>query len=197
LILWTDTDCLILVIVNDNRFQETDMNFRKWMNTNSKAVIGVSVAVILIFLISLFRSCTPASPPRITRAYYYDLGTNQLFSASESNVPPIPAPSDDGKKGQASGVHAYVFSCGDCDDDTKRFIGYLETFTPEAHQAAIELQNPNSATTGPAMSAHIAGRLVMNPDDKKTGWVPSRSRQGSNIQSSKCGAGHMPTPCFP
>ncbi len=73
---------------------------------------------------------TPQSPtnpakPRLTGNYYYDLNTGKLFVAATDDFPPIEAPSGPAPDGRKAGVRAYVFSCGDCDDPTKRFIGYV------------------------------------------------------------------------
>ena len=74
----------------------------------------------------------PAPQAGATEVWYYDLGSKKLFSHIEQ-IPPIDAPS--GKfEGGKGGVLAAVFSCGACDDESKRFIGWLVNGKPDSRK---------------------------------------------------------------
>jgi hypothetical protein len=185
---------------------------RAWVNRYSWVVTLVSLG-ILIFCLNFF---DPTLPPFFgwlfphthsvpVQYYFYDLSNGQLFAADTSALPPIPAPS--GKKtpdGRDAGVRAIVFSCGDCKDEKQRYIGYLETFTPEAKETMISMMKqistaPSSmpATQG-MQDPMMYGRMIMDP--QKPGWLTMDSpAAGKLIQESmgKCGPGKYPAQCFP
>jgi hypothetical protein len=180
---------------------------RAWVNRYSWVVRMASAIVLIICLYFLsppppfLHWLYPQRPP--SQTYYYDLTNGQLFADDQYAFPPIPAPS--GKKtpdGRDAGVRAYVFSCGDCNDEKTRFIGYLETLTPEAKETIISMNYANGKsstmpTTQP-VDPMMYGREIMDP--QKPGWLTMDSpAAGQLIQESlsKCGPGKYPMECFP
>jgi hypothetical protein len=144
----------------------------------------------------------PTKPPAgqlITKAYFYDLQTGMLFVGDNSAIPPIPAPS--GKKssdGQDLGVRAIVFSCGNCKDESSRYIGYVETFTPEARDAIKAMMEHPDKSPPDGRDPMMFGRYIMDPEVGD--WLTMDSpAAGKLVQDSmsKCGADKYPTQCFP
>ena len=185
------------------------MKMREWINKNSPLVTIGAVLVLIVCLFVLLRQINPPVPPPITKAWFFDLETNKLFIGPNAALPPIPTPS--GKKdanGSDQGVRAIIFSCGQCSDESKRYIGYLETLTPEAKeqiQAMMDAASkvtpdgpPPPPPTQPMGDPMMNGRLIASPD--KGGWLTMDSPDaGKLIQESmsKCGEGKYPTQCFP
>jgi hypothetical protein len=127
------------------------MGIRDWTNRNPRTVSGVVGAVVVVALASIVvqvmatRHRAPTSSPSI---YYSDDDGKTFFAASSDLVPPF---DHDGQPA----VRAYVFSCS----SGKSFVGYLERYTPAAHDAIAaghrtadverfgrELKRPGDAT---------------------------------------------------
>ncbi len=140
----------------------------------------------------------PRPRARVVDVYFYDLGTDQLFAAPATELPPIDAPS-----GAGNGVRVYVYGCGDC-SDANRFIAYLEKYTPHAKAAQEKLMN-----VGPDADPNLAlgyddlmmeGGLLVRAV-KGGPWVPMYSDEGMKIASEvldedKC-KGTRLVPCLP
>jgi len=95
------------------------------------------------------------------------------FAASSSNVPPFDY---NGKQA----VRAYVFEC-----NGKRFVGFLERFTPEAHKLMVE----NKGTP----QTRVYGREMKRPGDAT--WVKSGDYNGmGKVMDIKCPDGSSGTP---
>lgn len=135
-----------------------------------------------------------------TGVFYYDLGTEKLFTGQLSDMPPVPAPSGfkqaDGADG---GVRAHVYACGNCSDPSKQFIAYLETTTPpvrelvaKMRELAIRVQSASadaaqpSDQSGSPSDAQLLiqmreeaqnGQLIALPQ-KPIKWVPVYSEEG-------------------
>jgi len=142
------------------------------------------------------RSVQPAR--RNDRAWFFDLNTNQLFVDDVRAIPPITAPS-----GPRAGVRAYVFTCGDCNDAKQRFIGYLETYTPDAARQLADARrslesDPQSVDYLMVARDARAGRLIRRPNDAD--WTPAHSEAGVAIITSlarRCPQGTRIRPCLP
>jgi hypothetical protein len=174
------------------------------------------IVVMLVVRVNQFPGQTAAmmTPPPIASNYYYDLNTQQLFVDDAELIPPIHTASGeyvaaDGA-GSGAGVKAYVFACGDCSDPTKRFIGYLEMYTPEAQQKMqqfmMQAQQPGASISPEAYlmyeEGQVSGRLIKRADDEQ--WVPAESDEGAlivNELTMKCphdqGKDWRLRPCFP
>ena len=148
------------------------MTIREFLNKNSPVVVICAILVLIGCVVFVLHTNETLHPPMIKNAYYYDLETGKIFIGPSDGIPPIPSPS--GHKdpnGNNMGVRAILFSCGKCDDESSRFIGYLETLTPEAkeqmtflrHQAELGIVVPPTGPVGmqppapPATTAPTTG----------------------------------------
>lgn len=161
---------------------------RDWANQNSSLVSIVAVLLIVGALTYLIVS-SGRKGPKFEGRYYYDLNTDKLFRVKTDEYAPINAPSGPLGDGQPAGVLAYVFTCGECDPDLDRktpedlaaagmFVGYLETYTPEAKKQLSEAQG--DAAGG------VSGKMVRTLDYDT--WFDAYSMQGIQIQSVIRGA---------
>lgn len=152
--------------------------WRKFINQNATAVTLVSVVATMAALAWMLRppqdEQAASEGPRL--AYFYDLGTDQIFTAPVNPLPPIDAPS-----GRNQGVLAYVFGCGNCAPEN-RHVAYLEMYTPEA-QAQLRSREPALASGNAEMvEISIEGRLYRVPDQDK--WIDANSPQAVAVQES-------------
>lgn len=174
---------------------------------------GNMQAVIVLGLLALiasggFRAASavlaqPEAAPRGGRAhniYYFDLGTNALYSAPSTSPTPMPAPSGKlGPNGTLGGVRAYVFACGSCDDPASRFTAYLETIDPvsltppppDPGVAAVPTETetvaPVPTAAAPAAPAKPVahppgfGRVIALPEPDPR-WISPTSEEGLLLQ---------------
>jgi hypothetical protein len=166
------------------------MNLREWMNQNSAVVTIIAVVLLLVSLGVIIMTLTPKNPARVVDVYFMDTSDGSLFVDKSDQLPPVAAPS--GK----DGVRAFVFSCGDCGDEASRFVGWLETYTPDAKKAiSAPSDNPEAGMDNYEVVEN--GHMVCDPVSKK--WVMANSEQGFKIMDmiqNKCGT-EAPKPCFP
>lgn len=168
------------------------MKARNWLNNNSAMVTILAVVVLILSLATIIITMRPASyTPRVIDVYYYDLDTKQLFVDKSDKYPPIATPS-----GGQKGARAYVFSCGDCADESQRFIGYLEVYTPEAKKI---LENPNAdpAAMADPIDVYEDGRLLATEQGQQ--WHKASSVQGFEVMDApqtRCG-NNAPNSCNP
>ena len=102
------------------------MSIREKINENQNLVVVVAVVIIVVaVLFMVMRGGGGGGPSGPGTAYYMDTVTNEVFTDDAALFPPI-----DHNGNPAVRVH--YFSCGDCDDKDKRFIGFYEKYTPEA-----------------------------------------------------------------
>lgn len=152
---------------------------RNQINGNPKFVIGLSAASSVLLLLIVITSLT-ASGPGVTRerekAWFYDLNTQQLFAAAGDDVPPIDAPSGALTDGQPAGVRAYVFSRVSEPNESERFIGYLEMFTPEGKEMISTIRKSGTKVTSDVIRQLNRNRLLRRPSD--TNWFPADSNDG-------------------
>jgi hypothetical protein len=148
------------------------------------AVAAVLILVGAVLIITRARNPTPEPSPKL---YFYDLGPSsadpldRTFVLEASEVPPVKPPSGYvTPAGSPGGVRAYVFACGDCNDSARRFIGFLETYTPAAKAALLEQgkqvqADPKAAMSRPTPVINL-GHLVGTPDGSR--WAPFDSGEG-------------------
>lgn len=182
------------------------MRLRDSMNNNSALVTVLAIVILIVSLGFIIYQARPNRyAPRVVDVYYYDLGSGQIFLGKSDKVSPIDAPSGPGSSGEPNGVRAYVFSCTNCDDESSRFIGWLEKYTPEAKQAMLNPPAPDTsgnAAAGPDPTeiwekGHLIAAYKANAGELK--WVVNNSDAGFRIMQSletKCPGG-QPNPCFP
>jgi len=146
--------------------------------------------------------------------WFYDLGSKQLFIASSKLVPPIDAPSGPLSDGSPAGVRAYVFTCGDCADPDKRFIGWLERNTTQNENQIDPRTSPRTSPRTAQSTANSSPDDIPRPirtrgysrssrqirsinDDT---WVAANSSQGFKIRRAvhtRCTSGSPVKQCYP
>jgi hypothetical protein len=180
------------------------------------AALAIAVLAAMIWMAEPAAALTPVPPPPITEVYYYDTVTGELYKGPVKEFPPIATPkgSLDGQ-GLPAGVKANVFSCGKC-EASEWYIGYLETYTPEAREAEIRLHEelekvqtqpatqpgPGMPPMGPTpeqMMTIAQGHLVAEVKAPLQ-WAQQESAPGAqlvNAANKKCGGQAYPQQCFP
>lgn len=134
----------------------------------------------------------------LVHVYYYDLGSGELFVDWSNEIPPVKAPSGPDANNMPQGVRAYVFSCGDCSDESQRFVGWLETYTPEVKQMLLTPRKRDSLQEQEYLDFIKSGHLVRLTDSDA--WVPADSEAGFSVTASveaRCGPQGQSRPCFP
>jgi hypothetical protein len=104
------------------------MDVRRWLNENPKVTIGVVAAIAVIGTGSIVMQVLASRrgfPTKLPDSYFTVDDGKTFFVANSENIPPFDY------KGQQA-VHAYVFLC-----DGKKFVGYLERYTPESRAAIL------------------------------------------------------------
>lgn len=139
-----------------------------------KACIGALCVSLIIVTIWLSLSSGTEEPIVDTELmWFYDLNTNELFTADKTSFPPIDTESGPTPDGKPAGVIANVLTYDPTgEDESQQFIAYLETLTGEgkvAWQEALE-------TDRLAEMDWATGRLVKRLEDKV--WVKADSPEG-------------------
>ena len=178
-----------------------------------RVLIGVIAGVVLVVsVMAIFRQARgPSLPSLPTSEWYWDLNTRQLFSAPLGQIPPITAPSGASKDGSLAGVRAHVFGCGDC-SEAKRFVAYLETYTPEVKQRLLEFRENSRSKERPRAGPELNMGDVMIDTNLRMGTatvvkrvddpdcVPMKSEEGQRIVQEalrRCGGKDVARPCSP
>lgn len=115
----------------------------------------------------------------VMMAYYYDQNTKELFTLPTETEWQVERPSGE-FEGEPAGVRAYVYACGPCNDESKRFTAWLAKPLPE------DQRKPDSEAF-----------LMRRPEDKK--WVRNDSPEGNRIMQEnrrRC-AGEQVNLCRP
>ncbi len=189
------------------------ISIREFMNRHSVLVVIVSVVVMFLAVMYAFNGTGGGTARPPTELYFYDTMTGELFVASAKEYPPINTPSQ-AAGSKPAGVRANVFSCGKC-NEKEWYIGYLETYTPEAKEVQLKLDEEMSRPVPPAAGDAgpvppigpsledskrlIDGHLVASPKavDK---WLKQESNEGASLASGavkKCPDNKYPQQCFP
>jgi len=163
---------------------------------HEKPAVTVAICGVLILVGGLVigwriwsAARAPVSPPRMSMAYFYDLNTGELFEADASLEGPIETDSGP-HQGHPAGVRANVFSCTSCNDESARFIGYLEI-------PADALEGQSNGDDVP-VGEEGQGLLIRREKDDR--WVPFDGRQGDRILQEvqdRCGEGKPVRYCHP
>jgi len=154
----------------------------KWINKNPKIVIGISIASVSIFLLIVIAQLMPYRPPAIPQTYkawFYDLNTGKLFTAESREIPPIDAPSGKLPDGQLAGVKAYVLSYLREPNESERFIGYLEKYTPQGKEIIDSFRKSQKNVTNESVQRLNKNRFVRRLDDDH--WFLANSNEGRVI----------------
>jgi hypothetical protein len=176
------------------------MRLRQWVNENS-SVVTVGAVVVMIFSLgwivqeSLTRWHRSSGVPDV---WFYDLGSGKLFRAKSTAVPPIDAPSGVLIDGEPAGVRARVFACGDCNDESKRFVGWLEKFSHQAKQAMVQGRTGQGQGYSSSSIGYIDGLLIR--DEEGTRWLKAsdpRAKEVFQMPRKRCPYPHVLNSCFP
>lgn len=152
----------------------------------------MSVLLIAGGIFFYIRSLPPSrtATEAVSPLWYYDVEAARLIR-HEDLLPPITV-------NNRELVRAYVFSCGDCGDATKRYIGYVEKFSGEAKRL-LESQERILCYMGPRgldrLNPDEIGKLLPKdavqirlPD--KPDWMDAYDTAGIKLRSlarAKCG----------
>ena len=146
------------------------LGLREWLTKNARIAIPILVAFILLSFIALLVKSTPDTIMQkeiVHKAWFYDLNTKQLFVDEDTEIPPIAAPSGPLPDGQHAGVRAHVYCRGFGENQSKPFIGFLETYKTEPATASDPTSEPKNT------------RLIKRPKDEE--WIIADSYMGRII----------------
>ncbi len=166
---------------------------RQWLNRNSASVTLGAVGVLVLALGVILLQQAGDAKPKVIDVYYYDMTTGKLFLGSSADHPPIDAPG-----GTNRGVRAYVFACGSCADESKRFIGWLEIFTPSARTRLRSQDDPAGADLPAPAESWNQSHWISKPGTDR--WVSPRSAEGLELMDDihkRCRDRGAPRPCYP
>jgi hypothetical protein len=156
--------------------------------------LGSASAALLVALALVLRTLVSSGEDTsrlIEHEWFFDLERKTLFKAPRDSLPPLDPPSGAVINGQPAGVKAYVYACGEgCDDEAKRFVGYLETYTPAAR----------STMRTPAPDANVLYQGHLVADAQQLQWHLASSPDGQRVQSSselRCKGLQPAKPCYP
>ena len=137
---------------------------RVWISV----VAGVVSVLALGFVVA--RLIYPPSPTELReyqpQAYFFDQNTGELFTATADLLGPIETASGP-FRGMPAGVRANVYACGSCDDESRRFIGWLEI--PVAALIEYDPQQYGRYANRDETEGEIASTMIRLPDDDV--WV--------------------------
>jgi hypothetical protein len=139
----------------------------------------VTVLILLTTVIGLLSSGEAPKVKEYKKGWFYDLNTGKLFVAKSKLIPPIEAPSGPLANGEPAGVKAYVFSYRHEPNESERFIGFLETFTPEAKRNQNTSANSGGGSAEELIKQWGEGRLIRRIEDEK--WFSANSNEGRAI----------------
>ena len=151
------------------------------MNENSAVTTLVAVGLLVAAVAVLLWSNGMIGGPPKAEAYFYDVKTQQLFTAPSEKLGPIDAPS-----GAGNGMTAHVYSCSSC--SSNRFVAWIEKFSAKGKHKKTNSMIPKF---------HGDEDMVRKPDG--TAWVPVDSLEGKKITDTRnlCKTGTLTDPCFP
>ena len=156
---------------------------REWLNERKTfstiIIIGLFAVVVLISYLSLSAQDEELKAVVQNKSWFYDLNTGKLFTVNAGQLPPLEAPSGPLSDGQPAGVKAYVFNYGGEPNEENQFIGYIETFKPEAKEKLLNFVKSKTNNIEEAMKLIEKGRLVRRTADKQ--WVPADSNEGRAV----------------
>lgn len=178
-----------------------------WIGKNPLAVVIGCLVALLISAFVIYRSVNPAasSATNWSKVWCYDLSKGAIIVGTEKTVPPFSITGAAAADGSPAGVRAEVFSCGDCADESQRFVGWLWKFTPEVAktlQEIVDSKPKGFVDDNPYDSAVAQGdpnvMLIASPD-RLGDWYPAHSEEAGQIKEnlmSRC-MGQPAKPCSP
>jgi hypothetical protein len=156
------------------------MGMRETLQSHPAIVGVIAVIVLVICAATWIPRSTPGGTP--TR-WFLDMETGELVAHHvEGLQSPVTLPSGH------EGVWAHVFSCGDCDDKSQRFIGFIEKFTNLPPSEGRSSDAPKAPPTGPpgfggpGAQPEVPESVVASPDDREK-WYDSLTPQGVALRN--------------
>ena len=150
------------------------MGLREMIDKNPAVGYGlVGGILVLSVVIYILASGEEEFKTHGKSRYYYDMDSKELYVVTDTlhPDPPMKAPSG------GEGVHAIVFSCSDCADESTHEVGMLTKYTKKLVDALARKRNGEDvAGIG---EIERKGKLVRFADSDD--WVPLDSEDGSKI----------------
>lgn len=150
------------------------MALREQIQSHPIVTVVITVVVLVVAGMVVFRSSGRGSRRPIEHRYFYDLSAGEVM-VMKNQLAPVTTASG------AQAVWAEVFSCGGCDDPSQRFVGFLEKASDELRQdmnKPVAEQNPD---------LFMSGMLVALPPEKPGDapqWVPRSAPAAMRITES-------------
>jgi hypothetical protein len=149
------------------------------------AVVALALAAFQVYRV--LRPATPTVSPW-AKVWCYDLSTGRIMVGTERDVPPF-STAKPRADGSPAGVRAEVYSCGSCDDESQRFVGWLWMFNADARaavQAAIDATPNGFREDNPydlsAARGNPAAILIASPE-KPNEWFTEPSATAQTIKA--------------
>lgn len=176
-----------------------------WISKNPLVAVIVAVIALGIAGYFIFRSIKPAeaSATNWSKVWCFDVAKGSPFVGTEQKVPPFAIDGSTTTDGSPAGVRAEVFSCGECSDESARFVGWLWKFTPEVAKTVQEMVNarPNGfVEDSPYDSAAARGdanAILIAASDRPGEWYPEPTDEASSVKAkvaTRCN-GQPAKPC--
>ena len=157
------------------------MGVREWSEQHPKTIFGLVGACITLTIVTVVVQVLAGRRTintHVPDSFFTVDDGKTFFVASGSNIPPFDY------NGQTA-VTAYVFQCSG-----KKFVGYLERYTPEAHKLMVEHHE--------TIDTQISGRELKKPGDAT--WIRSDDHRNiAKVVTVECpgGTGEVADPVEP
>jgi hypothetical protein len=151
------------------------LQIKERINDHPKAAAIVALLLVILLASGVARIVRRVPRPQFResrKAWFYDLNTGELFSASSKQVGPIDAPSGPLPNGGPAGYRAHVYSYLRDPNESERFIAFLEMPDPNANVAQL---HPDRSD----LKEWARGRLIRRVGSET--WVSPTSRRGRLI----------------
>ena len=169
------------------------MGIKDTIEKRQGIVTGIAFIVLALASFAIYAQFRKPSQQPIPGAIYYDLSTQQTFTATTGQrnpLPPIEAPSGP-FNGKPGGVRAWVYACGDCRVEANRQIVWLDQFT----ESAVNEYKWYDAVDDLDDSKLAGQRWVKRPGDAE--WTDAYSDKGYEIRASASCPNGTPVLCGP
>jgi len=150
---------------------------REAINDNPRLVAAVACVSVFLLLVVLVLVRCPGSGPEYEEgreAWFYDMNTGELFTASSRKAGPIEAPSGPLPDGEPAAFRANVYSYVLDPNEAELFVGFLEKPNPDA---SSRKKAPDRSDFDEWAQATSIRRIDSND------WVPATSSAGEQIMA--------------
>ncbi len=106
---------------------------RKHLQTHPALTTTLIAGCLLISLVIQLYRCTGriTDSTQADGVYYYDLAAGKLYTAPGAQILPVATTSTAKPDNDTGGVIAIVYGCGNCQNASDRFIGYVISHNPD------------------------------------------------------------------